>query len=111
MKAREDSHGKNIEAVVVHVPFQEVEGADEICCLYVVMPGGKRLQPGHYFVDPFTEFHEICVVIRSVGHIFILSFKSRLCPTVREIAPMVGNEGLRSISSREGLKEANSYFF
>ena len=106
MKARKESHGKSVGTVVVHVPFHEVEGADEIRCLYVVMPRGKRLQSGHNFVDLFTELHEIGVVLGSVGHTLILSFKSRLCPTMREIAPMVGDEGLRSISTREGLKEA-----
>ena len=59
MKAPNESHGKTVEAVVAQVPFQEVEGADKISCLYVVMPWSKRLQSGHNFVDPFTELHEI----------------------------------------------------
>ena len=88
-----------------------MEGADKISCLYVVMPWGKRLQSGHNFVDPFTELHEISVVIGSVGDCAIHALKSRLCTTVREIAPMVGDEGLRSISSRESLKEVNNCFF
>ena len=108
MKACKDSHGKSVEAVVVHVPFQEVEGADEIRCLYVVMPWSKRLQSGHNFVYPVTELHEIGVVLGSVGHTFIHPLKSGLCPTVWKIAPMVGDEGLRSISPREDLKEANN---
>ena len=103
MKSRKNAYSEIVPAVVVNVKFHQQEGADEKRALYVVVPWSKRLHRGQHFVDPLAEFHEICVVIRCVVYCQIQSLKSRLCTIVREVATVVGNEGLRCISARECL--------
>ena len=103
MKSRKNAYNEIVPAVVVNVKFHQEEDTDEKSTLYVVVPRSKRLHRGQHFVDPFTEFHEISVVLGCVVHCQIQSFKSRLCTVVREVATVVGNEGLRCISSRECL--------
>ena len=89
MKAHYNADGKIVKDVVVAVQLHGEEGADEICTLYVVVPWGKRLQPGHNFIDPFTKLHEICVVLGRVVYSVIQPLKGRLYTIVREIAPVV----------------------
>ena len=89
MPSHDQGNRKIVEVVVATVQFHEVESEDEICTLYVVVPWGKRLQPGHNFVDPFTKLHEICVVLRRVVHSVIQTLKRRLCTMVRKIASVV----------------------
>ena len=59
MKTHDEGHGDVVKAVVVAVKFHGEKGTDEICSLYVVVPGSKRLQSWQDFVDPFTKLHEI----------------------------------------------------
>ena len=99
MKAHDDGDWKIVEVVIVAVHLHEEKSTDEISTFYVIVPGCKRFQPRQDFVDPFTQLHEVRVVLLRVVHRVIDPLQCRPCTIVWEIAAVVGYECLRSITA------------